>query len=105
MKKYKYQTLKKEEKKQVKNEFYNTQDGIEVKKRLTRLLIYGILLILFAIWLIIEAYLKKDSIAEYIYGGILIIFAFVFLIARHQVLLKELNAYYLNNKFKNKKRK
>ena len=33
MKKYKYQRLTKEEKKQAKNEFYQTGQGIDLKKR------------------------------------------------------------------------
>ena len=35
MKKYKYQRLTKEEKKQAKNEFYQTGQGIDLKKRFT----------------------------------------------------------------------
>ena len=44
MKKYKYQRLTKEEKKQAKNEFYQTEQGIDLKKRFNRILIYSIIL-------------------------------------------------------------
>ena len=38
MKKYKYQRLSKEEKKEAKLEFYQTEQGIELKSRFKRIL-------------------------------------------------------------------
>ena len=48
-------------------------------------LIYSIILILFGIYLLVEAYIKKDSYAQYVYGSILILFGIGFLISRGHV--------------------
>lgn len=91
MKKYKYQRLSKEEKKDAKLKFYQTELGIELKSKFKRILIYSIILILFGIYLIIEAYIKKDSIAQYIYGSIVTLFGIAFLISRSYIIMKKVN--------------
>ena len=93
MKKYKYQRLSKEERKEAKLEFYQTEQGIELKSRFKRILIYSIALILFGIYLIVEAFIKKDSIAQYVYGGIVTLFGIDFLVSRSYVIMKKVNEF------------
>ena len=97
MKKYKYQRLSNNEKKQAKNDFYQTEQGFELKKRFNRILIYSIILILFGIYLLIEACIKKDSYAQLAYGIILIIFGIGFLISRYYLIIKKVNYYLTKN--------
>ena len=103
MKKYKYQRLSKDEKKEAKNNFYQTEQGIELKKRFNRILIYSIILILFGIYLLVEAYIKKDSYAQYVYGSILILFGIGFLISRGHVMMKKVNEFITKPKNTTKK--
>lgn len=91
MKKYKYQRLTKEEKKDAKEKFYQTELGINLKQRFKRILIYSIALIIFGIFLIINTYIKKDSNINYIYASLLIIFGIFFLIARSYVIMIKVN--------------
>lgn len=98
MKKYKYQRLSKDEKKEAKNNFYQTEQGIELKKRFNRILIYSIILILFGIYLLVEAYIKKDSYAQYVYGSILILFGIGFLISRGHVMMMKVNYFITTRK-------
>lgn len=93
MKKYKYQRLTKDEKKAAKKAFYETSMGKELKFRFKRIMVYSIILIIFGIWLLIEAYMKKDSVAQYIYSIILIISGIIFIIARYFILRKKVNDY------------
>lgn len=93
MKKYKYQRLSKEEKKEAKTKFYETEQGKLLKQRFKRILIYSIILILFGIYMLVEAYTKKNSYAQYVYGTILIIFGIGFLISRSYVLMRKVNEY------------
>ena len=104
MKKYKYQRLTKEEKKQAKNEFYQTEQGIDLKKRFNRILIYSIILILFGIYLLVEAYIKKDSYAQFVYGSIIILFGIAFLVSRTYVMMKKVNEYITKTKNTTKKK-
>ena len=56
MLKNKYQRATKEIRKKAKLEYFKTEDGKVLKIRTTRLLIYGILLILIALYMIIDNY-------------------------------------------------
>ena len=103
MKKYKYQRLSKEEKKEAKLQFYQTEQGMELKSRFRRILIYSIILVLFGIYLIVEAYVKKDSIAQYIYGSIVTFFGIAFLISRAYVMMKKVNDFITKPKKTTKK--
>ena len=97
MKKYKYQRLSKDEKKEAKKIFYQTEQGIELKKRFNRILI------LFGIYLLVEAYIKKDSYAQYVYGSILILFGIGFLISRGHVKMMKVNDFITRQKNTTKK--
>ena len=79
--------------KESKSKFYETEQGKLLKQRFKRILIYSIILILFGIYMLIEAYTKKNSYAQYVYGTILIIFGIGFLISRSYVLMRKVNEY------------
>lgn len=104
MKKYKYQRLTKEEKKEAKTKFYETEQGKLLKQRFKRILIYSIILILFGIYMLIEAYTKKNSYAQYAYGTILIIFGIGFLISKSYVMMRKVNKYITSPKNTTKKK-
>lgn len=91
MKKYKYQTLTKEEKQKAKNDFYQTDNGKNLKKRFDRLFLYSILLTMFAIYIVISAIIKDDEFYNYIYGISLFVMAIIFLIGRYKIYLENIN--------------
>lgn len=100
MLKNKYQRATKEIRKKAKLEYFKTKDGKVLKIRTTRLLIYGILLILIALYMIIDNYLKEKLIINYTYSVFLLIFAFIFIFGRHYVLVKNINLFMVKNKDK-----
>ena len=100
MLKNKYQRATKEIRKKTKLEYFKTEDGKVLKIRTTRLLIYGILLILIALYMIIDNYLKEKLIINYTYSVFLLIFAFIFIFGRHYVLVKNINLFMVKNKDK-----
>ena len=104
MKKYKYQRLTKEEKKEAKTKFYETEQGKILKQRFNRIFIYSIMLILFGIYMLVEAYIKKNSYAQYVYGTILIIFGIGFLTSRSYVMMRKVNEYITSAKNTTKKK-
>lgn len=91
MKKYKYQTLTKEEKQKAKNDFYQTENGKNLKKRFDRLFLYSILLTMFAIYIVISAIINDDAFYNYIYGISLFVMAIIFLIGRYKIYLENIN--------------
>ena len=99
MYKLKYYYLTKEEKKNLKKEFYSTDFGIQINRRLTRLLITGITGIIFSIYLFIVASTKWN----YVYASILAIASFIFIIGSFKVRIDKLNAF-LVKKNSNKKK-
>lgn len=91
--KTKYQRMNKEEKKNARIEYYNTAEGRNLNNRMIRLFIYGILLLCFGIYIIVDAILKNDEVLQIIYGIGLIVVAFVFLIGRYYIIIKKANDY------------
>ena len=89
MLKLKYFTLNKEEKLKLKKDFYQTDFGKDIKIRLTRLLITGILGIIFSIFLFIYHTTKWDIIT----GIILDIASLFFIIGSFKIRIDKLNDY------------
>lgn len=58
--KNKYQRMTKTEKKEIEQQFYETTKGKEMKKRLLRLRVIGLVGIFFAIFLVISGYISKE---------------------------------------------
>ena len=98
MKKYKYQRLSKEEKQEAKLAFYQTEQGKLLKKRFNRVIIYSILLILFGLYTIIDAYINKSSSIYYVYSAILIIFGISFIMLRKYVQMRKINDFITRKK-------
>ncbi len=96
MYKLKYYSLTKEEKQKLKEEFYQTEFGQMLKKRLDRVFIIGIMSLVFGIFLI----LTKNNIWDLISGISLLIAAVVFLIGSFKVRIDKLNLYYAKTKKK-----
>ncbi len=85
----KYYSLSKKEQIQLKEDFYQTELGQSLDKRLKRLLVIGILSILFSIYL----FISHNNIWDIITGIILLIAAFIFIIASFKIRIQKLNAY------------
>ncbi len=98
MLKNKYQRLTKEEQKKTREAFYQTKTGQILKVRFTRLLITSLLLLIYGSYLIIDAIMKDARIFGITSGIILYIFAFVFLIGRHKLIIDKVNKFLIEKK-------
>lgn len=88
--------LNREEKKRILKEFYQTKNGRILKVRFNRLLLTGILLIIYGSYLIIDACLNHYSLLGITSGIILYVFALVFLVGRNKLLSKNIHNYIKN---------
>ena len=91
--KSKYATLSKDEKMKAKEEFYQTDLGRNLKFRLDRLFITGIVGILFSIFL----FVSNSHVAEIVLGIMLLIASLVFLISSIKIRRDKISIY-LNKK-------
>lgn len=90
----KYYSLNKNEKISLKNEFYNTEFGKSINYRLNRLLIIGILGLIFSIYLFISYNNKWDIVSAII----LVIASLLFIIGSLRLRIKKLNNYLVTKK-------
>ena len=90
----KYYSLSKDEKNKLKEDFYKTDFGKNIKLRLNRLFFIGIIGILFSIYLFISHTTKWDIIT----AVLLTIASIVFIISSFKVRIKKLNAYLVKKK-------
>lgn len=90
----KYYSLTKKEKGKLKENFYNTEFGKNIKIRLNRLLLIGIIGILFSLYLFIFPSNKWDIVS----GIILTIASLIFIIASFKVRINKLNDYLVSKK-------
>ncbi|MBQ7030896.1 MAG: hypothetical protein IJN13_00805 [Bacilli bacterium] len=90
----KYYSLNKDEKKELKNNFYNTEFGKSIKNRLDRLFLIGIIGILFSIYLFINPSNKWDIVT----GVILVVASIIFLVGSFKVRIRKLNDYLVKQK-------
>ena len=96
--KNKFQRLSKEEKQKAINDYYKTTSGEENKKRFKRILIYGIICIVYGTYVIIEQIINNVSNFNYAFGATLLIAGLFFLIARHRVIVQKVNNYLIKKK-------
>ena len=96
MYKLKYYTLDKNEQNKIKKKFYETEYGQNIKKRLNRLFIIGILGFLFSIILFIFHSNRYDIIS----GIILLLASITFIIGSIFVRIDKINNYLIKNKNK-----
>ncbi len=92
----KYYSLKKEEKDKLKDRFYQTDYGKTIKIRLTRVLIIGILCLVFGSFLIVT----NEQIWDIISGVSLLIASVIFIIGSFKVRINKLNDYLIKEKRK-----
>ncbi|MBQ8901986.1 MAG: hypothetical protein IJY87_02840 [Bacilli bacterium] len=90
----KYYSLNKDEKKELKKNFYNTEFGKSIKNRLDRLFLIGIIGILFSVYLFINPSNKWDIVT----GVILVVASIIFLVGSFKVRIKKLNDYLVKQK-------
>ncbi len=92
--KNKYQRMSKEEKKRCKEFYYNTSKGKEMRKRLNRLTIIGIIGLLFSVFLIVSGYISEEiNWATWVMSGVLCVFSCVFIIGAIRLRGQCLNQY------------
>ncbi len=94
MYKLKYFTLSKRDKNKLKETFYQTEFGQNIKKRLIRLLIIGILSIIYSIYLLITS----ENIWELIMGIMLLSAGLIFILGSIFIRINKLNNYLIKNK-------
>ncbi len=98
MKKRNYRDLSNIEKKNIKEKYYLTESGKINKKRFNRLLIYGLLCLIYALVLVLDAIINKAGVINYIFASFMFIFALIFLIGREKVLIRNINSFLKKNK-------
>lgn len=94
MYKLKYYTLTKEERNKVKEDFYKTEFGTNIKNRLNRVFIIGILGILFSIYLFLFNTTKWDIVT----GILLLTASIIFIIGSYKVRIKKINTFLTKKK-------
>lgn len=94
MYKLKYYSLTKDEKNKLKLEFYQTNFGNSINKRLNRLFLTGILGLIFGTYLLID----NNNIWDIVSGIITLIASIIFLIGSHKVRIKKINDYLVKKK-------
>ena len=96
--KIKYLRLNRNEKKAVKEKFYQTSIGKYIKKKLRSALICALLCIIFAIYLIIDAFVNDLTIVDKFYGFAILTIGVAFLIIHRKIFIKKINEYVIKNK-------
>ena len=99
MYKLKYYSLENSEKEKLKQDFYQTEYGKNIKMRLDRLFVIGILGIIFSIILLII----NKNIWDLVTSITLFLASIFFIIASFKVRIKKLNDYLIKNMKKNNK--
>ena len=89
-----------EERKKVKERYFATEDGMALKTRLNRLMVYSVLLVAFGIYVIVDAITHNDTALQIFYGVGLIIVAAIFFIGRYFVIVKKVDDFLLEEKTK-----
>lgn len=96
--KNKYQRLNKDEKRLAREKYYQTKVGAANKTRFIRLLICGLLCIIYSIVLVVDTIIEQKTYWYYILAGTMFIFGLVFLIGRAKLIVRNVNNYLLKNK-------
>ena len=96
--KIKYLRLSKEEKKEVRDKFYKTPKGKRLKKYTNMSLIFNFLLLIYAIYFIIDTYINKGHRFYYIYGFLFVALSIIMIISIRNIRIKMINNYVVNKK-------
>lgn len=96
--KVKYLRLDKKNKKNARKKYYDTKEGIKLKKQFKNISICSYLCILAGILIIVDGIFNTKAIWDYIYGSIVIIFGLIFLLIIRRIKIKKINDYVIKNK-------
>lgn len=97
--KNKYQRMTKTEKKELQQQFYETTKGKEMKKRLLRLRLIGLVGIFFSIFLVISGYISKElNWATWAMSILLMLCSCVYFIGSFTIKGKMLNDFAIKKK-------
>ncbi len=95
MLKNKYQRMSRIDRKKLRKEFFQTDEGKNARVRSIRVLSIAILCILYAAYLVIDTYIHKESAMFYVYAGFTFIAGVIFLIAILRINQKNYNRFAL----------
>lgn len=93
-----YQSLTKEERKNLRQKYYATSNGKIAKNRFLRLLIFGWACIIYGVIVMLLTLINEDSFWNYIMAFLVLLFGLIFLIGRKKILIRDLNNYLRKNK-------
>lgn len=97
--KNKYQRMTKTEKKELQQQFYETTKGKEMKKRLLRLRLIGLVGIFFSIFLVISGYISKElNWATWAMSILLMLCSCVYFVGSFTIKGKMLNDFAIKKK-------
>ena len=91
--KIKYYRLSKEEQKDYRTRFYNTNKGKNLKKYTKISYITTFLLLIMGIYNILDTYFNHLSKYYYYYGALIIILSIIMLFSIHRLRIKAINNY------------
>lgn len=87
-----YQRKSYKEKKEVQNQFKNTDNGKILLNRLKRIFIVGVVLFFYSGYLIYEYFINKEFVYSFV-GILSLISSLVFIIGANKLKIKQLNNY------------
>ena len=97
--KNKYQRLTKEEKKQAKKDYKESNEvNANIYKKLNRLTIISILGIFYAIISFVVDFFLTKNVWDFVIDGILLVFCLVFIIKSQSLLSEQINKFLINKK-------
>lgn len=103
--KNKYQRLNKEEKRQARKDFKNSESNkIEIYQRLNRLKTIGIVGIIYSLITFGLDFLFKSTKWNFLLDGALLIFCLLTLIKSNEILVKQINKFLIEKASKEKRK-
>jgi len=96
--KNKYQRLNKKERKKVRDDFFKTDTGIYIKKKLNTSLVCAFLCLLLGIYNLYDAFKNNLTIFDKVYSVTVILFGLLFILMYYKVRSKKVNEYLIKTK-------
>lgn len=103
--KIKYLRLSKEERKEVRKKFFETDKGILVRKKLNRSIFCSVFCILFGLYLLVDAYINTHKTWDYIYGTGILVIGIIMIFFYFKIRAIVINNYITKDTSKKKKNK
>lgn len=96
--KNRYQRMTREEKRNCQKQYYETSKGKEMHIRFARLILTGIIGILFSIYIIVNSYIEKNlDWLMWVISGVLLVSSIIFIVGSLQIKKKCLNEFAIKN--------